>query len=151
MKKIILPLLILSTIFCRGQVDSVKLGTLSGYGTISGATYVAIPLDSTSGPYVFVDIDDSTVSISGDTTKALKMLGKSILESMNREDSLERLLHDFIRASVDFSNCVPDYFRSKEGNNKWMRYKKYLTLFGYIEMKRKNPDADCCRPKKKKK
>lgn len=80
-----------------------------------------------------VQWNDSKIDITGDTMQAIRML----VALNNYRDSEYIKMWNFVAASIDFSNNVPDYYR--ENNCKWPQFYKLLKEFGYHYGTKKSP------------
>lgn len=84
--------------------------------------------------YVQITIwQDSTIEITGDTMKAIKLL----LSELKKRDSIEENLYMIMRAGVEFLNYVPDYWKNRNNNPKWAKYWALLRKQGYVQFNKK--------------
>lgn len=132
MKAAILFLLVLSFSSVRAQ-DTLRL-------TASQSIYTKVEADNDYHA-LYIRMPDSVLVIHGDTMKVIRIL----LERLRVLDSTELALWKFIRAGIDFSNYVPDYFKTKAGNCKWPQYYAVMKKNGYRTVKVKQPakKEDC--------
>lgn len=130
MKYLISIMLCFGFVFCKGQKDTSSTGLTSCDTCIifsageTGTTYG----DSISSVTKW---SDGRFEITGDTLHAIKLLWKRLEEANNNESDL----YDFVGAAVDFTNHVPDYWKSSKGNKAWLRYKKALIKQGFKVIK----------------
>lgn len=153
MKKLMVLFIVLST-FCKAQ-DTLKLSNhwrISNTYTMTTSIYgrqvfrgdTLIKCDKIYVSNYSQNISawiscDSIVGSKGDDKKIIRMLLEELTKSFDREQKLHEELDTFIKVSVDFSNHVPDSFRTKKGNCKWPAYLSLLNKYGWVQGKTKKP------------
>ena len=86
---------------------------------------------------IFYSLNDGSITIYGDTIKAIKQL----IKFYTTKDSTINALRKFINAGIAFANEVPDYWRTNAGNCKWPNYLYYLKKNGYRVTKGKSKNT----------
>lgn len=78
------------------------------------------------------------LEIHGDTIAAIL----NLLTAIKQKDSIYMELYKFVNAGIEFTNHVPDYWKSGVNNCKWPTYLYYMKRHGYVLSKNKQK-SDC--------
>jgi hypothetical protein len=132
MKKYLLSLILLGgTLIGNAQVDTsmIRIGSVpdtEAYITVSdwGSGYT-----DSNGVRV-TKWDKAGIEIHGDTMAAIRLLLKTIDDGNKREMDL----YDLISKAVDFTNQVPDYWKTSKHNTAWNKYYSALRKQGFKEV-----------------
>ena len=82
------------------------------------------------------------LTINGDTANGILYLLKDRQRLQDRLDAVYSEYEKFVKASVDFSNQVPDWWKKEENNCGWRKYYLFLKRNGYhIEL---GKPTGCC-------
>ncbi|MEO7048883.1 MAG: hypothetical protein ABI091_26510 [Ferruginibacter sp.] len=126
--------------FCQNDSAFLSLNTDTSFGTSiswglqEGNTNVNFSDDDSTG----------TIQINGDTMSAIRLLIKSYKDIVRQNNENYR----FISAAVDFSNEVPDYYRTKLHNCMWPAFYKELRKNGFHQIDKPKKYKDpCCKVK----
>ena len=118
-KAIILITLLLASYFCKAQrEDTTYLSGISGFGT---------GISNDEGNVSITKWYDGRLEIHGDTLEVIKLLWERLEESNKNEMDL----YDFVGKAVDFTNNVPDYWRTSKNNKAWTKYRAALIKLGF--------------------
>jgi hypothetical protein len=114
MKKTILILLLIAAASLKSQVKFSTLG------------FDSMPHSIMRFDGIGAD-EKGNIRIYGDTLTAIKFIYKRMREA----DSINVKLWELIGAGVKFTNNLPGYYKTLEGNCRWPAYKKQLIKNGY--------------------
>lgn len=143
MKYLLITILIIFSVQLKAQKDTVLLSLNTD--TISFGTSISGDLQESNTDILFSDDDSTgTIEIIGDTMAAIKLLIKSYKDIVRQDNEN----YSFISAAINFSNEVPDYYKTKLHNCMWPKFKKEFEKrgFKYIN-KPKNYKSPCCKVK----
>lgn len=75
------------------------------------------------------------VEITGQPMFVIRMLLEQIIKMNKIEMQLQDDMNDFMYASVGFSNHIPDIWKTKQNNCKWIEYNNQMKKHGFLPYK----------------
>ena len=137
MKKIIIVLILLTTV-SQASFSQIAISFDSSSIMRWGRSYINDDINDTVN-YRITFWQDGKLEVQGDTIGAIKRLFKDL----QSKDSTIESMYDFQAAAVDFTNEVPDYWKSFRNNCKWNKYNRELKKQGYITVPLKKTKSPC--------
>lgn len=139
--KTLLLLLLALPVLCKAQTHSTFNDSAVTFGRMTMEYHYVDSRTSTESNSLWMALPDSTLRIEGDTMKVIRML----LFFMSQKDSTIEAKNKLINSAIDFTNCVPDYWKEAANNCKWSGYKAQLRKNRFVIKTLKNNKPPCCK------